>query len=272
MLILEDTNDQFVPIELIYIPNNFAFWPKPKLPHTQVFMIDKIHIPTILLSHQNTSSLTPKFSWKFSESETSSTTITNNWQVPKPEFPHTQIFTRIFWKLNKLYHHNKQLAGSNCFSLHLSIQTHAPPQVSFWGGGGMLDSQTTGCVFHPNGPQRWCHLALLKFQAVWNYATRILLQKKPQEKMIAKKHAFTRDFNKIQFKRKGVGKTPVTEKATSWQKESCQSCSYNLGELLNLLNGLVWIGTLNTRKNFGAWNMCNSTNLIRWKEHITFSL
>ncbi len=229
MLILEDTDDQFVPIELIYIPNNFAFWPKPKFPHTQVFMIDKIHIPTILLSHQNTSSLAPKFSWKFSESKTSSTTITNNWQVPKPEFPHTQIFTRIFWKLNKLYHHNKQLAGSNCFSLHLSIQTQ-------------------------------------------NYATRILLEKKPQEKMIAKKHAFTRDFDKIQFKRKGVGKTPVTEKATSWQKESCQSCSYNLGELLNLLNGLVWIGTLNTRKNFGAWNTCNSTNLIRWKEHITFSL
>jgi hypothetical protein len=56
---------------------------------------------------------------------------------------------------------------------------------------------------------------LLKFQAVWNYATRILLEKKPQEKMIAKKHAFTRDFDKIQFKRKGVGKTPVTEKATS---------------------------------------------------------
>ncbi len=79
----------------------------------------------------------------------------------------------------------------------------------------MLYSQKTGCVFHPNGPQRWCHLALLKFQAVWNYATRILPEKKPQEKMIAKKHAFTRDFKKIQFKRKGVGKTPVTEKATS---------------------------------------------------------
>jgi hypothetical protein len=70
-------------------------------------------------------------------------------------------------------------------------------------------------VFHPNGPQRWCHLALLKFQAVWNYATRIPLEKKPQEKTIAKKHAFTRDFKKIQFKRKGVGKTPVTEKAIS---------------------------------------------------------
>jgi hypothetical protein len=55
-------------------------------------MIDKIHIPTILLSHQNTSSLTPKFSWEFSES------------------------------LNKLYHHNKQLASS---------KTWVPPHPNF---------------------------------------------------------------------------------------------------------------------------------------------